>query len=162
MTQFIVSVFSYRWARLLTFNDEKLLNDSMPKLGQVQEIANPIQSEQGRVLWTEIMSGRNRGVGSHAHAYDDRRDRHVNEYERRFVEAVARATLVLACKQHSRCIVLAAEPKLMSLVRRAVGPLLLKGMLVKEIVKDLDNLTLPELQQYLAQQNLLPSDAAVC
>ncbi|OIO57297.1 MAG: host attachment protein [Alphaproteobacteria bacterium CG_4_10_14_0_2_um_filter_63_37] len=127
--------------------------ESGPNLVEVAVLVNPEQEMTGDELFSNLKSGRNRSGNGQAHGYDDHRDSHRDETERRFAkEVIATATQKLGGKG---CLTLVADKRMLGFLRE-VGNGGLHGIEVHEVARDLSKLPATELQQYLAGEGLIP------
>lgn len=95
--------------------------DTGLRLVEVSDLVNPEASLSGRETWTETRSGRNmaRGGGS-AHGYDDHRESHAEEFDRRFAKRIAEGAHDLLRQYRPRRLVLAASSHMLGLLRGAL------------------------------------------
>jgi protein required for attachment to host cells len=99
-----------------------------------------------------VKTGRNQCQSSQVHAYEDGRQDHVNEYERRFVQMIANEIVNFNKNKRIQRLLLVAEPHI-----EAIAPLVPKNLQIQELAKDLCKLKPKEIYEYLAQKNLLPT-----
>jgi protein required for attachment to host cells len=156
MSKYIVAAIDGTKARFLTLEPGEL-GAPGPKAIEHEGLANAAQEIQGQELWSSSKTGRNRGVGGQAHSYDDRREHHMIEFERRFAQAIATRIVELAQTHQAQQLILAAEPQILGLMREALAPLLPKTLKMSELAKDLCHFKSHELHQYLASRELLPA-----
>ena len=140
MNKFLVAVIDGTRARFFTpklaeFPDYGFTS----KLVEHQGLVNPIQELEGKQLWTTIKSGRNQGSGAQAHAYDDHRQNHINEYERRFAQMIATQINNLIQNQKIQSLMLVAEAQILGVLRSEVIPDLPKDIKIQEVSKSLKN-----------------------
>jgi protein required for attachment to host cells len=90
------------------------------RLREVDALTNPEGEETGRELFSNTRSGTNRAPGGEAHEYDDHRERHRQELERRFARHLAESIRDFASSRVAAKVVIAAEPHLLGALR---GPL---------------------------------------
>ncbi|MDJ0620957.1 MAG: host attachment protein [Calothrix sp. MO_192.B10] len=158
MNQILVTVMDRTRARFLTLESAQFPEyESGPNLIEQKSILNPIQELQGKELWANVKTGRNQGLGSKAHAYDDRRESHVVEFERRFAQMIAHEILNLTQSWHIQQVLLVAEPQILGVVRQEVIPVLPKNLQIQDLAKDLCNHRPLEIHEHLANHNLLPT-----
>jgi protein required for attachment to host cells len=144
-------------ARFFSLEDaENPAYESSPRLVEQECLVNLPQQEAGKDLWSDNKSGRNRSsAGGSAHGYDDHRDQHRAEYERRFLQQVVSATTQLAQKRKATHVVLAADNRVLGQLRDALHGN--NGFDLKPVAKDYSKLTALELHEQLASAGLLPS-----
>lgn len=128
---------------------------SGPNLVELDEISPGEAHAKGQ--WSETKSGRNRAAsGGGAHGYDDHRQQHEEEYERRYARNVINhATSLITHNGATRCI-LVAHKRLLGFLRNAADAIDKTGVQIHEVAKDLSKLNPLELHEHLAQQKLLP------
>lgn len=158
MRHIVVAVMNGSKARFLT-----LESCTIPELNGAYNLVEQdglFSSEHqlaGQDLWSTSKTGRNRGSNGQAHSYDDHRQQHRVEYDRRFAGEIAQQLLQVLQTAQAQQLILVAEPQFLGITREALTPALPKGLDVIELAKDLCNLTPTELQTYLAQKDLLPT-----
>lgn len=154
----IVAVIDGTKARFLTLELEQLPDDDFgPSLMEKKVVYNPNNQLSGQELWANTKTGRNRGAAAQAHSYDDHRQNHIIEFERRFAQSISHqiASFIQICK--ARHLVLVAEPQILGFMREALMPILPKNIELSELAKDLGKLRTKEIHQYLANRKLLPA-----
>ncbi|WP_013324264.1 host attachment protein [Gloeothece verrucosa] len=157
MNQSVVAVLDGTRARFFTLEPaESPEYQSGPNLIERDCLTNTVKETQGKDLWANTKTGRNRGAGSQAHGYDDHRQNHINEFERSFAKEIVNKLIGLSDEYHPQQVVLVAEPKFLGLVREAITPQLPKSLKLQELAKDLCKMKALELHEYLADKQLLP------
>jgi protein required for attachment to host cells len=157
MNKYLVVAIDASIARFLTLEPiDHLLEKSKYHLVEHKSLLNSVRELPGKELWTTTKTGRNLGAGSQAHAYDDGRENHLHEYERRFVRTVADKIIEFTQSQSIRQLVLVAEAQTLGLLRESVIPLLHSNLNTQAIAKDLCKFTATEIYKYLAGKNILP------
>lgn len=121
-----------------------------------QALLNPIQSQAGRELWTSSKSGGNRGTTRQSHGYDDHRQSHLKEFDRRFAHTINAGITHFIHTYPIQHILLVAEPQILGHLRPILMATLPKALLPVEVAKDLCNLSVSEIYKYLLDQQLLP------
>lgn len=155
MLQSVVAVIDGTKARLFTLEPAEIPQyQSGPNLIEREYLTN--QERQGKALWAETKTGRNRGSSGQAHNYDDHRDNHLEEFERSFAKEIVSKINDLMQSSQSQQLILVAEPHILGLLRESLSPHLPKGLKLQELAKDLCKLKPAELHEYLAQRELLP------
>lgn len=158
MNKYLVAVIDGAKARFLTLElIGTSIDESHCHLVEHKGLLNPAKELQGKELWTTTKTGRNQGTGTQAHAYDDGRESHLNEYERRFAQAVADEIIEFTQRQAIQRLVLVSEPQMLGILRGSVIPLLPAILNVQVIAKDLCKLKASEIHEYLARKKLLPA-----
>lgn len=120
-------------------------------------LVNPDQMQPGQQLWSgpSSQAGHFQEGKGQAHSYDDRRQDHTVEFERRFAQAITVQILSRTQSQTMYSLVLIAEPRLLGLLRQVLVPTLPKTLKLNELDKNLCHLTPQALKEYLVQKNLL-------
>ncbi|WP_297527343.1 host attachment protein [Thiohalobacter sp.] len=130
--------------------------ESGPNLEEINDLVNPEREAAGDEIWSDIKSGRNRGNGgAPAHGYDDHRDQHEDEFDRRFARTIAAEAERLA-NGSTRELVVVAQKRALGLLRNELAALGKRGVRIRELAKDLSKLSPIELQDHLARLNLIP------
>ena len=156
MSKYCVVVADGARARLFSLK-EAAIGEGGPDLVEVSDLANCEVEAAGKDIYSDVKSGRNAApAGGGAHGYDDHRDRHINESERRFARQIAAETAKAVTQQKSGCLVVAADPHMLGYLREAMSANV-GGITVREIVKDLTKLAPRELHEYLAADHMLPA-----
>jgi protein required for attachment to host cells len=127
------------------------------RLVEVNDLVNPEANLPGREAWSETKSGRNmaRGGGS-AHGYDDHRESHAEEFDRRFAKRISAGVLDLLQKNNPRCLVLAASNSMLGLLRAAVSVPAGSNVELRESAKDLAHMSPQDIHRHLGGAGLLP------
>jgi protein required for attachment to host cells len=158
MSKFLVAVIDGTKARFFTLKPSDITEyESSPKLIEHDGLFNSTKELHGQDLWATTKTGRNRGANGRSHSYDDRRDNHIVEFERRFIQEIATKISNLSQKHQVRQLLLIAEPQILGLMREAIIPELSKQIKVSELAKDLCQLSSNELHEYLTKKQLLPA-----
>lgn len=128
-----------------------------PKLVEIEVLHNSAPELQGQDLWSNTKPGRNRGTAGQAHGYDDHRENHLVEFERRFAQAIATRMVEFVRSSQPHQLLLVAEPQILGIMREVLISDLPRNLRVHELAKDLCQLTPHELHEYLATKDLLPA-----
>ena len=162
MNQSVIAVIDGTRARFFALEQAALPEyESGPNLVEKECLANSAKELQGKELWANAKTGRNRGSGSQAHGYDDHRSKHVGEFERSFAKEVVTKIIDLTHTCQCQQVILVAEPQILGFVREALTPLTPKNLKIEELAKDLCKLKPLELHEYLADKELLPARKVV-
>jgi len=158
MSDYCVVVVDSVRARFFTLEPvEPGATEGGPNLREHPELANPDAELHDNAMWSNTKSGRNRaGGGGQAHGYDDHRDDHADEFRRRFARAVAQRAAELVGKSGSSNVVIAADKRMLGILRGELDPLMQTGVKVVDVAKDLGKLAAHELQRHLAKEGLVP------
>jgi protein required for attachment to host cells len=158
MDSVVVAVLSHTKARLLTLEPSEFPDyESSPNLVEQESLLSATSELQGAELWSNLKAGRNRGAAGQAHSYDDHRDNHRVEFERRFAQAIAQKLITLIQTCQAQKLILIAEPQVLGLMRDELAASLPTTLKLNELAKDLCQLSNRELQDYLATKELLPA-----
>jgi protein required for attachment to host cells len=129
--------------------------ESSPRLIEHEYLTNPEHEVAGKELWSDNSGGNRSSGGGGAHGYDDHRDQHRAEYDRRFAQSIAAETIKLAHDQQSKRIVLVADNRILGLLRGELQSN--NGFEIKELTKDYSKLSIQDLHEQLASLNLIPA-----
>jgi protein required for attachment to host cells len=157
MSKYMVAAIDGTKARFLTLEPAEFPGDSGPHLTEHEGLSNAAKEMQGQDLWADTNSGRNRGSGGQAHSYDDHRQNHLIEFERRFAQEIAAKISDLARSHQVQQLLLVAEPQILGFMREALGSVFPKNLKMTELAKDICHLKPHELHEYLASKELLPA-----
>jgi protein required for attachment to host cells len=156
MQKAIVTVMNGMKARFLILDPAQITDyGSSPRLMEQDSLVNPAQETPGSELWSSTKPGRNRGSTGQAHSYDDHRDNHRTEFERRFAQTVGDRLITLIQAEQAQQLILIAEPHFLGLIRERLTAVLPKHLKLNELAKDLCQLKPHELQDYLTDRELL-------
>ena len=152
-----VVVCASGYARLFTLEPAELPElESGPNLVSRGEVVSEVAGENGAALWSDLKTGRNRSQAGSAHGYDDHRERHAEEFERRFAQDVAEQTRRLVEGRHISKVVLVAHGNCLGHLRHAFQGQFRNGTSVTELIKDLSKMKPLEIHAHLAREELLP------
>ncbi|MGK7877516.1 MAG: host attachment protein [Xenococcaceae cyanobacterium] len=158
MNQSVVAVIDGTKARFFTLEQAELPEcQSGPNLIERECLTNVAKDLQGKQLWANTKTGRNRGSRSQGHGYDDHRQNHLGEFERSFAKEIVTKIAKLTQANQSQRVLLVAEPQILGFIREVLSPLVPKNLRIQELAKDLCKLKPLELHEYLAAKNLLPA-----
>lgn len=130
--------------------------ESSPCMVEHGTLTNPEQTASSKELWSDSRSGSNRGAaGGGVHRYDDHRNQHRAEYERRFVQSVAGETAALARNEGAARVVVTADNRMLGMLRDELHRN--NGFEIKEVAKDYSKFSVHELHEQLAALALIPA-----
>lgn len=146
-------------ARLFTLEPAGMPElESGPNLVARGEVSSELVGEHGAALWSDLKTGRNRSTAAGAaHGYDDHRERHAEEYDRRFAQDVAEHTRRLVNGSRIRHVVLVAQGNSLNHLRTAFRAQFHNGTTVTEVNKDLGRMKPQEIHAHLAREALVPA-----
>ncbi len=158
MQNYLVVVADGARARLFELVPSELPPiESGPNLVELEDLVNPEIDTKGRDLWSNIKSGRGRAPGEGpAHGYDDHRESHREELERRFARRTAERIAEHLARRGAGVLVLAAESRMLGMLRAALEIRLPSGTKVIERSEDLSKLNPLELHAHLAKEGAMP------
>ncbi len=152
----IVVVTNGAQARFFTLEPaESPAYESSPRLVEQECLVNPQQEVAGKNLWSDNSGGNRSTGGGGSHGYDDHRDQHRAEYERRFARQVASATTELARSRKADQVVLAADSRMLGSLRDELHRV--NGFDLKQVARDYSKLSVLDLHEQLAGLDLLPA-----
>jgi protein required for attachment to host cells len=158
MNQYCVVVANGARARFFTLEDvDSPETEYGPNLIEKLDLANPEHELNGTEIYSDNNGG-NRSKNGQSHAYDDHRDRHSEEQERRFANSIAEQCAKMG-KSSNNGIVLVSQKRMLGHLRQAMESKL-KGISTQELAKDLSKLSPMELHEHLARENLIPKRQA--
>ena len=158
MARFLVVAIDGTTARFFTLEPGEFPeSESGPKLIEREQLNNPSNALHGQELWANTKTGRNRGSNGKAHAYDDRRQNHVTEFERQFAKDIASKIVELDRDFAAHQLLLVAEPQILGIARDPLSSVLPKSLRVSELAKDICHFKPQEIHEYLAKKALLPA-----
>lgn len=162
MPDVLVAVMNGSKARFLTFEP---ISVSRPEAGMTliehEGLVNPENELLGQDLWSTSKTGRNRSSAGRSHAYDDHREQHCVEFEKRFAQTIAHHLAQLVEIQRIQHILLISEPKFLGLIREELTGVLPKQLEVTELAKAICQMTPSQIHKYLAEHELLPRPARI-
>lgn len=118
------------------------------RLAELEALANPEGELTGAELFSDIRSGSNRTPAGARFAYDDHRERHRHELERRFARHIAASLVEFVQRTQASRVVLAADPHMLGLLRRQLSNRL-PGVTMTELAEDLSWHSLEHIQSAL-------------
>jgi protein required for attachment to host cells len=158
MSKHLVALIDGTTARFLTLEPVEFEGyESGPNLVERGELRSAENELQGQELWSTTKTGRNRGAGGQSHSYDDGREDHMVEFERRFAQKITQRLLELIQTHESRQLILVAEPQILGLMREEINGQVPSQVKLSELSKDLHHYTPREVHDYLATRQLLPA-----
>jgi protein required for attachment to host cells len=158
MAKFAVAVINGTQARFFSL-DSQLSSEyeSGPYLSEHESLNNHVNEVHGQDLWANTKTGRNRGSSGQAHAYDDHRQNHEVEFERKFASKISNAMVDLIRDNDARQLILVAEPQILGLMRESMTDKLFSNLHVSEVAKDICQFSVNQIHDYLAKKDLLPA-----
>ena len=130
--------------------------ESSPNLLEHKGLSDATKELHGQELWANTKTGRNRGSSSQAHAYDDHRQSHEREFEKRFANKISNALIDLVKTHQAKHLIIVAEPEILGIMREVMSDNFFKSLNLKEVAKDICHFNVRQIHDYLAKKNLLP------
>ena len=158
MVKFAVAVINGSQARFFTLDSAALSEyESSPNLLEKESLADSTRELHGQELWANTKTGRNRGSNGQAHSYDDHRQQHEIEFEKRFANKISKAMVNLIQTYQARHLIIVAEPQILGMLREVMTDNLFKNLNIHEVAKDICHLKSNQIHDYLAKKELLPA-----
>ncbi|MFB6276735.1 MAG: host attachment protein [Halothece sp.] len=158
MTKFAVAVINGAQARFFTLDSAALSEyEPSPNLIEQEGLSNVTKNLQGQELWANTKTGRNRGLNGQAHSYDDHRQNHKIEFEKKFANQISNAILNLIKSYEAKQLILVAEPQILGLMREVMTDNLFTKITITEVAKDICHFNIKQIHDYLAKKTLLPA-----
>lgn len=154
--QMLIAVIDRAHARFLTLEPAEIPGAGFT-FTEHAGLTLPAGEASGAELWSSTKTGRNRGPQGQAHSYDDHRQEHMIEFERHFAHSIASHMNQIIQDRDLQAVFLVAAPQVLGLMRQALEPVLPQTIKLTEVTKDLCHLTPYEIQEYLAEQELIPA-----
>ncbi|RMH39161.1 MAG: hypothetical protein D6689_17460 [Deltaproteobacteria bacterium] len=152
MTRWVV-VTDARRARLLRLERDEATE--VHRLVELEALVHAGRRQRPSEVFTESRPGlRASDPGAGLHATDDHRERHIEEWDRRFARDVARA-LAERIRGTGGTVVLAASEHMLGLLREEL-PRFVDGVDVKEYAVNLAGARPAEIHDALAERGALP------
>lgn len=127
-------------------------NESGPHLVELETFVNPECEAAANALWSDNTGGRSGSPGG-AHGYDDHREQHRMEYERRFAAMVA-GHAIERMQGKAGSLIITAEKRMLGLLRDVISGR--HDFTVREMAKNFCKVSPAELHGHLAKAGLLP------
>lgn len=128
------------------------------RLLERETLVDPEGELAGKDLFSDSRSGTNHAGSGATYEYDDHRERHRREIERRFAKRVALAAADFARNHGAEKLVLAAEPQMLGMLRPLLPTALPKGVTLVELARDLSWHTPEHIQSALSQHGALAAN----
>lgn len=106
------------------------------ELVEVEALTDPEGELTGKQMFSSTRSGSNRSPHGATFEYDDHRQGHRSEEERRFAKRIAEAVRTRIATEQPSKLILAIEPHLLGLLRQALNGQLQQSLEVVELAKD--------------------------
>ncbi|MCH8505856.1 MAG: host attachment protein [Ectothiorhodospiraceae bacterium] len=157
MSEYCVVVAEGSRARFFTVEQAEIPElESGPNLVEHSSMANPEHQARGNAIYADLRSGRNRSAYGSGHGYDDHRNQHDAEMERRFAREIARKLDEMTRGNGTQRVVLCAEKQMLGYLRPNLNGAIPHGVAVHEVPKDLAKLSVRQLHERLAKDGYIP------
>ncbi len=159
MSDYCVVVADAARARLFTLEPAGSPEvEGGPNLVERNDLVNPEQRLRDSERWSDLKTGRNRApAGGQAHGYDDHRERHMDEWRRRFARGVAHEAAALVERGKARHLIVVAPKRMLGLLRAELSTALKNQCSVQALAKDLSKLAPQDLHEHLTKEGLVPA-----
>jgi protein required for attachment to host cells len=128
------------------------------RLLELETLVEPEGELTGRELFSDARSGTNHAASGATYEYDDHRERHRREIERRFAKRVALAAGEFARAHGAQKLVLAAEPQMLGMLRQVLPSSLPREVSLFELARDLSWHTPEHIHTALAEHGALSAN----
>jgi protein required for attachment to host cells len=156
MTNSCVVVAEGARARFFTLESSDVPDlEGGPDLVEHDSLINPEHRARQDQIYADS-SGRNRTPGGQGQIYDEHRDQHNANTEKRFAREIAERIDQLGCRAGARRAFLCAEKRMLGFLRTSLGENTPNGLEIQEIPKDLTKLKPREIQEHLAKDGYIP------
>lgn len=158
MSAFTVVVANTVCARFFVLQEASIPEtESSPKLVEQYNIINPKEEKADTKRLGASTSGRNRAPSGGSYAFDDHRGKHEIETLRRFARLIVADAVKLTRRQDAgNSLVLAAEKRLLGLIREELHSIKTNGLVIKECDRDMAGESPMKIQDLLARRGLVP------
>jgi protein required for attachment to host cells len=129
-----------------------------PRLREFETLKDAEGSMKGNEIFSNTRSGtagRTPGTGGGRTEYDDHREGHRQEVERQFAKRVAETIGVAVRERSPHKLVIAADPRMLGLLRTSMSKGLTNGTEVLELPEDLSRHTPEGIQSALAKRGAI-------
>lgn len=132
--------------------------ESGPDLVEYEDRVNPEHELQGHDKYSTTRTGVNLNPGKGpAHGYDDHRDQEEREHERRFAREIARHAIEFAQAEEAGHLVVAADKRMLGLLREALDVPPHARFELRELAKDLTRFPAVDVHRHLSDAGLVPA-----
>lgn len=144
-------------ARIFTLDPaEQPEFESGPRLTERNEIVDDDLHGPDQKLWTG-KAGANRGGSARSHGYDDHRQQHLQELEKRFLTSVSEETATVARRVHATDVVVVGSQRHVGELSELLSTQLGSAVKITAMAKDLAKLTPRAIHDHLAREGVLPA-----
>lgn len=158
MSEYCVVVAGGSKARILTLEPVEFPElQSGPNLVEHATLENPEHRAHDAQVLAELRSGRNRAAFGPAHGYDDHRQQHDKEVDKRFARDIASELDRIVHTNGFQHVVLCADKRMLGMLRPSLAISVGAAVDVHEVPKDLGKLNCRQIHDRLAEDGHLPA-----
>jgi hypothetical protein len=128
------------------------LTGDVCRLQELAGLVNPEGELKGTELFSEARSGQIRAPRGPNFGYDDRREGHFREIERRFVREVVRMTAQLLQRQFAEELILVVAPRLLGVLRGPIAAVVPAGVRVTELAAEMSAQAPERIREFLLRR----------
>lgn len=155
MNRYCVVVANGARARVFALVTETRAEGDARYLAERSDVVNPEQEVRQNELFSNLQGSHPSPKTGARHEYDDHRDQHQDEIERRYVREVAGRVSELVVRDGMGHVVVAAPPRALGFFRSELESKLGSAKLAT-LDKDLSKLDATKIHDHLAEAGLLP------
>ena len=127
------------------------------RLDEVADLVNPGARMSDEETYSESRPGTHRGAGgAGAHGVGDNRDANREENDKRFAAQIVAHAEKLCRGDGVPRLLVAADPKMLGLLRPLTERLTKSGIDVRDVAKDVSRMAPDQVRQVLVKADLLP------
>jgi protein required for attachment to host cells len=160
MTRTCVVVANRARARFFVVEANGEREGAAPKLREIDELTDAEGALKGNDVFSDSRSGSNRAPGGAHSTYDDHRERHREEVERRFAKRIGLAIASFVRMRATEKLVLAADPHMLGLLRAAPSRNLPPDLELVEFADDLCRQKPEQIRAALARRGAFDQSPA--
>lgn len=128
-----------------------------PNLIEQLDLVNPEHVARPIERFANVRSGLTSSKFGPSHAFDDHRERNLEQSEARFAKRVAARISEVLERRPTRRLVLCADPRMLGMLRAELSNALPAATEVRDLAKDFSGLTPPEVHRHLADAGVVPA-----
>ena len=158
MNQYLVLVIGGAEARFFKLESAEFPEiESSPKLIEFHTLTNPEKKATGREIYSDPKTGRSRAPGGGpSHGYDDHRDEHEVEFDRRFVKKIIDTTRKFIKKVKPENLIIVASSRMMGILGAELKSLHKTVQKLIKIQKDMTKFHPQQIHNNLAKEGVIP------
>jgi hypothetical protein len=128
-------------------------------LAERSALVNPERKVPGKDWYSNVRSGSNRAPHGATYEYDDHRERHLAEVERRFARALAEIIGEFVRRENASKLVLAVDSRMLGLLRERVPEFVPEATEILEVATNVAALAPAAIHSLLSKQGVFPTHA---